>query len=266
MKVAALSSKCLIGELQKNLSTTIHWIKKLDEQGVEFILFPELNLSGYTKNTDLLDKAILEKEAIFKCLEECSKQCNAAFAVGFPDREDDKYFISHFIFDEGKMIGSHRKTHLSANEKEVFTEGDQLEVFQVKEICIGIQLCYETHFPELSFIQTQKGAMLLAMAFASPKENSEVKAERLKRYLSARAYDNTCYVMACNQDSVNEKGTLFPPVSFILDPKGKVVVEFGQENDEVAWLELDIQQIEKIKQSKMGYFNAHKRVDWLKDQ
>ncbi|WP_372754332.1 nitrilase-related carbon-nitrogen hydrolase [Labilibaculum sp.] len=267
MKVAAISSKSRIGDVNKNLSTTISWIKRLDAQGVEFILFPELNLSGYTRDVAILEKVLLAKEEVFGKLKECSKQSNAAFAVGFPDKEEeDKYFISHFVFHEGKILSSHRKTHLSANEKKTFTEGDQLPVFQVKGIGIGIQLCYETHFPELSFLQAQKGAMLLAMAFASPKESSQEKSERFQRYLPARAYDNSCYVMVCNQDTVNERGIIFPPVHFILDPKGKVAAESGSENKEVTLLELDLQLIGKIKTSKMAYFNAHKRVDWLKEQ
>ncbi|MRT94630.1 nitrilase-related carbon-nitrogen hydrolase [Ancylomarina sp. 16SWW S1-10-2] len=265
MKVASVSSKCIIGDVGKNLSTTIEWIKKLNNQGAEFILFPELNLSGYTKDIDILDKVILEKKDVFKSLLEYSEQLNAAFAVGFPEQEDEKYFISHFVFDQGRMIGSHRKTHLSSNEREVFSEGSQLNVFQVKNINIGIQLCYETHFPELSFIQAKKGASLLAMAFASPKENSEIKLERFKKYIPARAYDNNCFVMVCNQDSVNENGTVFPSLSFILDPKGNVLAETGIDNKDIALVELDFQQVEKIKQSKMAYFNAHKRIDWLKE-
>ena len=265
MRVASISSKCIIGDVRKNLSTTIEWIKRMNIQGAEFILFPELNISGYTKDIDVLDKVIIEKDEIFKTLLECSRQSNAAFAIGFPEQENEKYFISHFIFDNGKMIGSHRKTHLSSNEKKVFTEGNQINVFQVKNISIGIQLCYETHFPELSFIQAKKGANLLAMAFASPKESSEIKRERLKKYIPARAYDNNCFVMVCNQDSVNEKGTVFPCLSFIIDPKGNVLAETGIDNKDMTLVELDFQQIEKIKQSKMAYFNAHKRIDWLKE-
>lgn len=265
MIVAAVSSKSRIGDVEFNLSTTMDWIKSFDAQGVDFILFPELNLSGYIRDIEILKTVLLEKEALFTSLMEISKNTNSAFAVGFPEQEREKYFITHFVFDGGKIIGKHRKTHVSITEKEVYSEGDEINVFPVKEMFVGIQICYETHFPEISAIQAQKGANVLAMAFASPKETCQDKIERFKRYIPARAYDNSCFAMICNQVTTDKRGTVFPCASLIIDPKGKVLSESFVEENEFAVANIDFHEINRIRESKMAFFNSHKRTDWLKE-
>jgi len=257
MKLAAVSSESIIGNVQQNLETTISWIEKLSKKGADFILFPELNLSGYTKNSTILNDVLKQKDAVFKELLNISGQNNSAFAVGFPEKSGEKYYISHFLFHKGKIVGTHRKTHLGSTEKEIFLEGNEIKVFQVGELKIGIQLCYETHFPEISYVQEKQGANVLAMAFASPKESSEIKLERFMRFLPARAYDNACFVMACNLNGETENGMGFSPLALIVNPKGKVLDETIL-GSSIALA--DLEQIRKIRQSRMAYFNKEKRT------
>ena len=268
MILAAVSSKSQIGKVQQNLSSTIDWVKKLSKQGAEFILFPELNLSGYTKQIEILNEIVVQKESVFRKLLKLSEQVDSAFAVGFPEKEKEHYYISHFLFFKGKLIGKHRKTHLGTTEKETFSAGDEIKVFEVEGLKIGMQLCYETHFPEISYIQTQQGANVLAMAFASPREDTETKLERFKYFLPARAYDNACFVVACNlqQESKaiadsRKSARNFPELTLITNPKGIVLEESIPEKKSFVIAETDPGQIKQIKQSRMAYFNKGKRVN-----
>ena len=258
MKLSAVSSKSEIGNVQQNLSITKDWIVKLDEQRADFILFPELNLSGYTKNIEILDNVLAHKEVVFRELLQLTEQVNAAFAVGFPEKVESRYYISHFLFHKGKLIGIHRKTHLGATEKETFSEGDEINIFEVGELKIGLQLCFETHFPEISYAQVKQGANVLAMAFASPREEAVTKLERFKRFLPARAYDNACFVVACNLDSETENLMKIPPVALVLNAKGEVLKETTQNS---CASEIGLEQIKKIHQSRMGNFNKSKRAN-----
>lgn len=257
MRLAAVSSKSILGDVKQNLSTTIEWIEELSRQEIDFILFPELNLSGYTKNIKTINAVLNQKEIVFRELLQLSEQIDSAFAVGFPEKSEEKYYISHFLFHKGKLLGKHRKTHLGSTEKDTFTEGNEINVFEADKLKIGIQLCYETHFPEISYIQAKQGANILAMAYASPKENSDTKLERFKRFLPARAYDNSCFIMACNMDGVTENKTAIPPLALIINPKGEILTQTKQECSIVA---TDLKQTDKIHQSRMAYFNKWKRV------
>ena len=257
MKLAAVSSKSIVGNVQQNLFTTMRWIKKLDKQGADFILFPELNLSGYTQNTEILHTVCAEKEIIYQQLLQLSEQVKAAFAVGFPEKSASNYYISHLLFFQGKLIGIHRKTHLAPREKGAFAVGTQIRVFAAGELKIGMQLCYETHFPELSYAQAKQGANVLAMAFASPHESSKMKGERMKRFLPARAYDNACMLVACNQHGETESGKVLPPLALVIDAKGEVLNERTRGS---CIAEPTIGQIDKIQQSEMACFNKYKQT------
>lgn len=265
MKLAAVSSKSQIGNVQQNLSTTKKWIEKLNQQGADFILFPELNLSGYTNYSAILNEVVKQKEVVFQELVIVSHQSKSAFAVGFPELEDGKYYISHFLFHQGKHIGTHRKTHLGPTEKETFTEGNEIEVFEVANLKIGMQLCFETHFPEISYAQAKQGANVLALAFASPREDAETKLERFKRFLPARAYDNACFVVACNLQQELEYSANFPGLSLIINPKGIVLQESISEDIDYKLSEVDVDQAEQVKQSRMGYFNKSKRENIFRE-
>ena len=93
---------------------------------------------------------------MFTKLLNTSKEVACAFAVGFPEKGNSNFYISHYLINNGEIIGIHRKTHLGPTEKEVFKAGDEINVFAVGELNIGIQLCYETHFPELSYAQAMQ--------------------------------------------------------------------------------------------------------------
>lgn len=259
MKVAAVPIKSIIGDLNFNLEESIKWLTKLSAQNVDFVLFPEMNLTGYTKNIEIIKDANSRKEDIFNCLQKASSDLNIAFAVGFPEQVDMKYYISQILFDNGKIAGIHRKTHLGPSETNVFTAGNEIAVSNIGQQFIGMQLCYESHFPIVSSIQAKLKASILTYSFASPKENSATKLDRFEQFLCTRAYDNSCYVMACNLNSTSDKGTLIPGLSIIIDPKGKIISKSLENN--ISICTIDNEKLNKIRNSKMAWFNKHSRND-----
>ena len=261
MKIAAVHTYSLPGELDKNISETRKTISLLEADSPDFVLFPELNISGYIKSRELLEEVVIQKSNVMDQLLDISANTTMAISVGFPEKECNQYYISQHLFQNGKLVGRHRKTHLGPTEKETYSEADNLDVFELKNLNVGIQLCFETHFPEISYAQSKQGADILAMGFASPRETSAEKAERLKRYLCARAYDNSCYVIACNMAGKSESGREFDGLSMIIDPKGNVLCESQSNETGYCIAEFEKQKIMQIKESRMGWFNEYKRKD-----
>ena len=264
MKIAAAYINSEPGDISSNLRETLKMLALLEKEQVDFALFPELNLSGYITSEKEIKEALKEKDEMFKQLQEFSQNSKTTFAIGFPDVENEKFFISHFIFQKGEIIGKHRKTHLSPTEKNVFSEGNQIQVFEINVFTIGMQLCFETHFPEISYVQAKQGANLLAFGFASPKETSAGKQERFKRFLCARAYDNSCYVLAGNLAGTTSRGATLPGLAMIINPKGNVLAETTTGGNGYCVADFDMESLERIYQSKMAWFNHFKRNEILK--
>ena len=83
--------------------------------------------------------------------------------------QEKKPFISQIIAGPKGLEGIYRKTHLSPPEKENYQEGGDIDVFSIDNITIGVQLCYEAHFTEISTLMALKGAEIIFSPHASPR-------------------------------------------------------------------------------------------------
>ncbi len=89
MKVAAVNSWCEPLKINENLERIKKWLERLDEEGVEYALFPELCVSGYINRIDLLNKYVVEARGIMEELKSISLQHDICFSVGLPVKYSD---------------------------------------------------------------------------------------------------------------------------------------------------------------------------------
>jgi len=278
MKIAAAYNKTIIGNIDHNINSTRDILLKLKDKSIDFTLFPELNISAYIKSQQNLDYFYKQQETTVEKLKNISSTLDIAFAVGYPQKIDRSNYISQVIYYKGDIVATHFKTHLGPSEREIYKAGDALNVFNLAKFktnnniisasssnfIIGMQICFESHFPELSYIQSEKGANIITFSYASPKETSSEKLLRFSRYLAARAYDNSVYVMCCNLSGQSENGHKLNGLAMIIDPKGNTVASSTLDNSGFCFTEIDNELLQHIYKSKMAYFNKHKRVDFIK--
>ena len=81
------------------------------------------------------------------------------------------------------------------------------------------------------------------------------------RHLTARAYDNSVFVVACNQVGENGAGLNFPGVAMVMDPKGRVLVSRCGDADVVAIATLEAKEIERIRAKPLAYFLSQRRPE-----
>jgi len=191
-------------EVQANIDKGVTWLKKaVAEYDAELVVFPETVTTGYETGLsaeglwDLVDEApgqITEK--IQKTAQELSVH------VVWPSyrragERGSVYNSAILIGPDGEIVGIYDKTHPAPWERrdgggwaEV---GTQAEVFETPLGNIGMIICYDGDFPELSRLLAVKGADII------------VRASALQRsydiwYITncARAYDNHVYVVASN--------------------------------------------------------------------
>jgi N-carbamoylputrescine amidase len=157
---------------------------------------------------------------------------------------------------------AYRKLHLAAPEKAFYTPGDQVPVFHAPGCAFGIQLCYDSHFPEISSIMAARGAEILFMPHASPRGRASQKNRSWLRHLPARAFDNGVFVVACNQWGENAQGLVFSGNALVLGPTGKVI----QKNDSggcehMLVVDLKADDLIAVRQHPMRYFFPNRRPD-----
>ncbi len=241
-----------VDSVMTNVAYIDNWLSFFSKRNVDFVLFPELNITSYNNSSDLHDKWMEEKDRALKALENISMKYDMSFSAGLPM---DGH-ISQGVWFGGKLVGIHNKTKLGPSEKVIHEIGNSIENIPVNGLNLGINICYEGHFPEISAEYERQGSDLLCFPFASPRETPEEKLERFKIILRARAYDNSCFACACNSIGEYGEGKKYAGVALIVGPKGEVIAEScGYEQDYIE-AELDFSQLDMIRESNMGYFRS----------
>ena len=262
LTVAAVNFQAEFGHIDKNLENVRRWAGDLSEQGVQLICFPEMCLSGYDRTPAIYDFCLPVPGPVSDELASIAARWGVTLLVGLAEvDEQSRRFISQTIVGPQGLVGVYRKTHLNRPEKDIFQAGDDIGVFQLNECVVGMQLCYDAHYPELSTLQALAGAEIIFVASASPRDDPPVKKERMLRYLPARAYDNSCYLVACNLVGTGAQGQSFGGVALILSPKGELLAESVGWREGAAVARLPGREIERLRRTKMGYFLAHRRPD-----
>lgn len=145
--------------------------------------------------------------------------------------------------------------------------GQTFETVEVCEIRIGVQVCWETHFPELSMIQREQGAEVVLMPFVSGM-SGEKRRDAWLKYLPARASDNGMFVLACNallDPSATESPTAVGGGMMALDPRGEVIGEYFGTDECVLICDVGGQLPREADERSMGnpsFFDG-RRADFL---
>ncbi len=240
-----------VGEFEKNWNFIKSMIKTAGENSIDVLLFPELCITGYT-----LDKEILLKGAEFfkniqSALLRFSREYDMAIVLGVPRSVKGEMKNSLVVVKKKREILFYDKTHLFRKEKDVFTPGQDFVVFDFKNVKIGLLICYEIGFPEVSRILALRGAEILLASFAFGEERKRIYDTATK----ARAIENGAYLVTSSQTG---KGLMdFIGRSRIISPSGEVLKEFSKHEKGLAYCDLDLSVIHHYRYEEIGDSHAY---------
>ncbi len=107
--------------------------------------------------------------------------------------EDNKlYNVGHLCHRNG-TYDFYKKIHVTPDEKKIWglQGGDQVKVIDTDCGPVGILICYDVEFPELSRILANKGMNILFVPFLTDTQNGY---SRVRYCARSRAIENECYV------------------------------------------------------------------------
>lgn len=199
----------------------------------DIICFPEACLTGYEAG-DPGPFCISAEDPLISKIGEVSKEYDLNVIFGFMERNGPDIHMTQAVSDRTGNLHMYRKTHLGRKERKSFTPGNDIPIFRLPEAAVGIQICWESHFPDISAKMRKDGADLILISYASPLR-PDIRRETWMKHLPARAYDNGVFVGAVNAVGSNGRGTVFGGGAMAFDPKGNVIAEhFGTEDSVVT--------------------------------
>jgi N-carbamoylputrescine amidase len=262
LRVAAVSMRSEPGRVEGNLERMDAFAARAASAGAHAVLFPELSVTGYVLKAPetVYDGSSFEsvRERVLGMAADHGLLVMAGLVE--PSGGGRPYIAQLAAGPEGP-VGVYRKTHLAPPEKEGFRPGGRISTFPWRTARFGIQLCYESHFPEISTLMALEGADVLFMPHASPRGTPEEKLESWLRHLTGRAFDNAVFIVACNPIGTSPAGFPFPGVTLFLGPDGRVLDQGLGEEEHILAADLDLSLLEEIRGHRMRYFLPHRRPD-----
>lgn len=244
IKIGLIQESSSFGDIEKNLSKAIKIIEDISKKGAQIACLPELYVTGYDMdNKDLYSEEFFVQYHRF-ILDEFSKVSreNNIYIIlpTFIIRDGKKYNSAVFFDNNGNVIGDYDKTHLFENERRVFDRGDNIKVWDTEIGKIGLMICYDAGFPEVSRVLRLKGAEIVFCPSAWRIQDKEIWDVNIMQ----RAIENRMFVVGVNSVTKTSKLHLFG-CSKIVSPEGKVVCEIGIDKEESIVCEVDLDMVKK---------------------
>lgn len=230
-KIALAQIDSVLGDMQKNATHHIEYIKKAIAQQAAIVIFPELSLTGYSLkdlNWEVAMRA--ELNSLFKKFIPYSKKITIILG-GVEEAENYGLYNTAFLLEDGVVHSAHRKiyppTYGMFEEMRYFNQGKDVRCFSSKHGKLGILICEDLWHLSLPYILAHDGADIIFSLTAGPTRvsgNSEEFATAKINHEQHRAYARllSTHIAFCNRTGF-EDGVNFWGGSHIVDPSGNTL-------------------------------------------
>ena len=248
IKIALAQMSCKREDKAKNLTKIEKIAVKAKKQAATLVIFPELSLTGYVVRDQIYELAETIPGPSTKVIENIAKKTKTHIVFGMPELSEKTqatiYNTAVLVGPEG-FIGKYRKmylpTHSVFEEKRYFRPGYQATVFDTELGKIGLIICYDIFFPEVSRLTRLKGAQLIVCISASPA----TRRAFFETLTVARAIENTAFLAYVNLVGI-EDGLQFWGGSRLVGPNGKVLVQAKYDDEDLVMCDVDYGDIKPL--------------------
>jgi predicted amidohydrolase len=194
----------------------------------ELIVLPESVTTGFTTglSPDQLWDLVSELPGpILQPYAELAAELNIHLVLGTYERGPVRgvvYNAAVVVGPAGELLGTYRKTHPFGSERADrggwVTPGEDVLVVETELGKIGVIICFDGDYPELSRITAIKGAEIICRPSALLRS-----ADLWELTNRARAYDNHVYLIGANATGVDPAGVIYFGNSMIVTPIAEVI-------------------------------------------
>ena len=229
----------------------------------DFALFPEFfNAPLMAENNHLSEPEAIRElakhtEEMVQRFSKLAISYNINIITGsMPEMVDGKLHNAGYLCRRDGTMERYEKLHVTPDEAKVWgmVGGNQIVAFDTDCGKIGILICYDVEFPELSRILADEGMDILFVPFLTDTQNG---FSRVRHCAQARAIENECYVAIAgsvgnlpkvqNMDIQFAQSMVFTPCDFAFPTNG-VKAEATQNSEMILIADVDIDLLRELNQ------------------
>ena len=247
--------------LEELLQQAEYFIDTVSGYRSDFALFPEFfNAPLMAKNNHLSESDAIRELAkhthdIVQKFSEFSISYNINIISGsMPEIIDGHLYNVGYLCRRDGSIDRYEKIHVTPDEAKVWgmQGGHSIKTFDTDCGKIGVLICYDSEFPELSRLLAEEGMDILFVPFLTDTQNGY---SRVRHCSQARAIENECYVAIAgsvgnlpkvhNMDMQFAQSMVFTPCDFSF-PSNGIKAEATPNTEMVLIADVDIDLLTEL--------------------
>lgn len=226
---------------RKDVKTNLHTIHTLlDGLTADLVVLPELSNSGYLYESPQTLKPFAEQQdgngVFLSALRGLAGQINGIFVTGYAEVDGEYLYNSAAAVSAKGIVANYRKTHLYADEKDLFQPGDTgFITFQHKNVVIGMMICFDWIFPEAARALALAGAQVIA-------HPANLVMPYCQDAMVTRSLENKVFTITANRigkEQLGSKELDFTGISQITTPNGEILYRAPKEKSAIHVIEID---------------------------
>jgi predicted amidohydrolase len=246
--VALAQISCKPGDKERNLKKIEEAARRANRKEADLLILPELSLTGYVVRDQIYELAERIPGESSKRIERIAEETDLHIVFGIPELSENTQATLHntaVLVSPKGIVGKYQKmylpTHSVFEEKRYFRPGYQTAVFSTNLGKIGLIICYDIFFPEVTRLARLEGAQLIVCISASPG----VRRSFFEVLTTARAMENTAYLAFVNLAGI-EDGLQFWGGSRLLAPNGRILCQAKYDEEDFVVHEVDYADLRSI--------------------
>ncbi|GFG35911.1 hypothetical protein Cfor_05267 [Coptotermes formosanus] len=268
-KVIAICQMTAKSDKKSNISACLEMIKAAKLQNAEMIFLPEAcDFIGEKRSQFVENAEPLNGETVHSFCQ-MAKGYKVWLSLGgiLEKADNEKIRNSHIVINsEGDIVSVYHKVHMfdvnmpekstRIMESDYVIPGERIvPPVETPVGKVGLAICYDMRFPELSLTLARMGADILTFPSAFTFATGAAHWETLLR---ARAIESQCYVVAAAQTGTHNSKRSSWGHAMVVDPWGTVIAQCS-EGTGVAIAHIDLSYIKQVRSSMPVW--QHRRND-----
>lgn len=190
----------LYKDLDEVMQQVEYFVDAVSAYRSDFALFPEffnaplMSEYNHLSEPEAIRRLATYTEEIVKRFSELAITYNINIITGsMPEIVNNELYNAGYLCKRDGGIERFEKLHVTPDEAKVWglQGGNELKTFETDCGRIGILICYDIEFPEVSRLLAKEGMDILFVPFLTDTQNGY---SRVRNCAQARAIENECYV------------------------------------------------------------------------
>lgn len=270
MRVGFVQMDCLFGEPEKNTEKAVGL---LSEQKADLWVLPELFHCGYQfvskKEVAELAEPVPTGPTVQRLIK-TARENQTHLVAGIAERSGNKFYNASILIGPKGLTGVYRKIHLFYEEKRWFTQGNlPFQVYSIRyrhrsggirQAKIGMMVCFDWVFPESARTLALMGADVLC-------HPSNLVLPYCPDAMVTRCIENRVFAVTANRvgsESRNKETLTFIGRSEVVDPKGKILYQASDKEEEARVVEIDPKLARNKSLNRYNHLFKDRREDFYR--